>query len=278
MTYRRMHLPLHTHGSPTSHGTIQYACGLAKAFEASLRITNPQLRVRPPTNWISGKMLTRLANELEQADAATASELLAFAHEQAARTGITVEEETIEDPWPVDPARVAQRGRTSDLNIIGLPRERMEDRWNAEALIFGAGRPCLVHPNDRTLPFSLATVVIAWDASRAAARAVGDALPMLERAKAVHILTVRGEKEIPSATPAASLIDYLAAHNVDAIAREVAVEGRRVGRAILEDANETKADLLVMGAFGHPRLQEFILGGATKEVLDSTSIPLLMAH
>jgi nucleotide-binding universal stress UspA family protein len=144
--------------------------------------------------------------------------------------------------------------------------------------LFGTGRPCLVHPRERNSRLSLDNVVIAWDLSAPAGRAVGDALPMLKRAQTVHIVTVRGEKEIASPTPAASLVAYLAAHNVEAVAREAAVEGTHIGRAILDAAREVHADLLVMGAFGHSRLQEFVFGGATREVLDGTPIPLLMSH
>ena len=278
MTYRRTHLPLCSHGSPTSQGTVHYACALSKVFDASLRVTSPRLIVKPPTHWLAGKMLASLATELEQAAAAKSAELVAYARDQAAAVGLVIEVETVPEPWPGDSDTAAIRGRTSDLNIIGLPRQSMEDRLNVEAWLFGTGRPCLLHPNDSSLRFSLERVVIAWDLSKSAARAVGDALPMLKRAKSVRILTVRGEKDIPSANPAATLIGYLAAHNIQAVDRQVDIQGRRIGAAIVSEAVEARADILVMGAFGHSRLKEFVLGGATKEVLDATPIPLLMAH
>jgi nucleotide-binding universal stress UspA family protein len=251
---------------------------LSKLFDASLRVTSPRLIVTPPTHWLAGKMLASLANELEHTAAAKSAELVAYVRGQAAAEGLAVEIETVPAPWPSDSDRAAIRGRISDLNIIDLPRRNIEDRLNVEAWLFGTGRPCLLHPNERALPFSLESVVIAWDLSKSAARAVGDALPMLKRAKSVHILTVRGEKEIPSADPAGALIGYLAAHDIEAVNREVDIQGRRIGAAILGDAAEVRADLLVMGAFGHSRLKEFVLGGATKEVLDAAPIPLLMAH
>jgi nucleotide-binding universal stress UspA family protein len=277
MSYRRTHLPLSTLGSATSRGTIRYACELSKAFDASLRVTSPRLTVRPPTSPISGKMLARLAHDLEQTAEAKNAELVACVREAAANLALTVAIETVEEPWPVDSRRSALRGRASDLNVVGLPREGIEDRWNIEGWVFDTGRPCLLHPNDRVLPFSLETVVIAWDVSRGAARAVGDALPMLKRASAVHVLTVHGEKEVPSAD-SDSLTDYLAAHDIRVVRREVELDGRGIGRAILDGATELRADLLVMGAFGHSRLQEFVLGGATRAALDDTSIPLFMAH
>ncbi len=278
MAYRRTHLALYSHGSPTSQGTIDYACGLSKVLGTSLHVTSPRLIVRPPTHWLAGKMLAGLANELEQTAEAKSAELVAYMRKQAAALGLAVDVETVPEHWPGDPDTAAIRGRTSDLNIIGLPRQSLEDRLNVEAWLFGTGRPCLLHPNDRALPFSLERVVIAWDLSKSAARAVGDALPILKHAKSVHVLTVRGEKKLPSADPVTPLIAYLTAHDIKAEVREIDIQGRRIGAAIVSDSLEVSADVLVMGAFGHSRLKEFVLGGATKEVLDAAAIPLLMSH
>jgi nucleotide-binding universal stress UspA family protein len=114
--------------------------------------------------------------------------------------------------------------------------------------------------------------------SPSAARAAGDALPLLKRAKSVQILVGRGEKAIPSRHPAASLLDYLAAHEIKAAVDEFDVSGRKIGDALLERASHHKADLMVMGAFGHSRLREFVLGGATRRLLDTSKIPLFMSH
>jgi nucleotide-binding universal stress UspA family protein len=277
MTYRRVHLSLCAHGSPTSEGTIRYACGLAKAFGASLRVTSPRLDVKAPTHWLAGQMLAGLASELERESGVKSAELDSCVQKEASAVGLSAEIDRVAELWPNDPT-APMRGRTSDLNIIGLPRHNMEGRAKMEAWLFGTGRPCLLHPDDRALPFSLESVLIAWDLSKSAARAVGDALPILRRAKTVHVLTVRGEKDIPLADPAAPLIDYLAAHDIKADTREVEAADRQVGATILSSASEAKADLLVMGAFGHSRLREFVLGGATKEILDAATLPLLMAH
>jgi nucleotide-binding universal stress UspA family protein len=223
-------------------------------------------------------MLASLASEVQGAAAAKSAELDACVRREAAALDLSAEIDRVPELWPSDSDYAPSRGRTSDLNIIGLPGHNMEGRSRVEAWLFGTGRPCLLHPDDRALPFSLESVVIAWDLSKSSARAVGDALPMLKRAKAVHVLTVRGEKDIPFADPAAPLVGYLAVHDIKAVTREVETPDRRVGAAILTSASESKADLLVMGAFGHSRLREFVLGGATKEILDAATLPLLMAH
>ena len=103
-------------------------------------------------------------------------------------------------------------------------------------------------------------------------------MPLLKTAKSVHILVGRGEKAIPSSHPAASLLTYLAAHEIIAEVDEFDVSGRKIGDALLERADSHKANLLVMGAFGHSRLREFVLGGATRHILDKTEVPLFMSH
>lgn len=278
MTYRRVHLALCAHGSPTSEHTIRYACGVTKAFGASLRVTSPHLKVKLAAHWAAGQMLSRLASEVQAATAVKTAELEACVRRETAILGISAEVDRVQELWPAEVNDAPARGRTSDLNIIGLPRHDIEGRSKVEAWLFGTGRPCLLYPDDREQAFSLARVVIAWDLSKSAARAVGDALPILKQASSVHVLTVRGEKEIPSADPAAPLIDYLAAHDVAVARRQIEIHDRHVGTAILTAAADLKTDVLVMGAYGHSRVKEFVLGGATMEVLDAAALPLLMAH
>lgn len=278
MTYRRTHLHLCTFGAPTSIATIDYACGLSKVFDAALRITSPRLDVKTPSHWLAGRMLAGLAKDLEETAATKAAELDTHAAQRAASLGLELEVIAVPVLWPQGSNDVTIHGRTSDLCLLGLPRNNVEQRLNVEAWVFGTGRPCLLHPEDRTEPISLNSVVIAWDTSRTAARAIGDALPLLSRATAVHVLVARGEKTIRANDPAAPLVEYLAAHAITAVVDEFDVQRRSIGRALLDRAREHGANLLVMGAFGHSRLKEFILGGATKEVLDSSPLPVLMSH
>lgn len=281
MTYRLTHLHLSTQGAPTSLATIDFACALSKAFDATLRVTSPRLHVKAPSHWLAGRMLAGVAQDIEQTAAAKAAELDAHVQQCAAALGLKVDLIGVPMLWPGGTDDVTIHGRTSDLCLLGLPhweRADTEQRLNLEKWLFGAGRPCLLHPSARTEPLSLNSAVIAWDMSPQAARAVGDALPLLKRATAVHVLVVRGEKTIPSANPAAPLINYLAAHAIVAVPDEFDVQGQSIGQALLGRAREHGADLVVMGAFGHSRLKEFILGGATKDVLDSSPLPILMSH
>jgi nucleotide-binding universal stress UspA family protein len=146
-------------------------------------------------------------------------------------------------------------------------------------VIFGSGRPTLILPETpRSRPFELGTVVVAWDFSRAAARAVSDALPLLERAKKVRVVTISSEKVLDTKHSAEELAKNLARHGIDVVLEIVDADGRRIGEVLEAFALAHKADILVMGAYGHARWREFILGGATKSLLSRPPLPILLSH
>ncbi len=130
----------------------------------------------------------------------------------------------------------------------------------------------------RAKPFDLKTVVVAWDFSRAAARAVADAIPLLEKAKEVRIVTVTNEKIFDSKHSAEELAKNLSRHGIDVVLDKVDAAGRAIGEVLEAHAASCKADILVMGAYGHSRFREFILGGATRSLLSKPPIPILFSH
>ncbi len=159
-----------------------------------------------------------------------------------------------------------------------LAREYADQKAAIEEWVFSAGRPCVLFPDDAASDSPLDNIVVNWDYSRSAARAVNDAIPLLRRAKHVRIVTIRGEKDLPTDDAGAPLVAFLAEHGISSVAEEVQAGGKTIGQAILSRAADAKANLIVMGAFGHSRLREFILGGATKELLETSKIPLFMSH
>lgn len=278
MAYRRIHFHISPHASPTSLATIDYACAFTKAAGAALDVTIPQVDVQAPSSWLAGKMIAGIAQGVEDMISAKRTELEIHLKQRCEAAGVRLQTTAVSVDWPAGASSLVAYGRTSDLCLLGLPRGAPADLAEIEPWLFATGRPCLLHPDTRSEAFSPGTVVIAWDMSRSAARAVGDALPLLKTAKSVHILVGRGEKAIPSSHPAASLLTYLAAHEIIAEVDEFDVSGRKIGDALLERADSHKANLLVMGAFGHSRLREFVLGGATRHILDKTEVPLFMSH
>ncbi|MDX2275613.1 MAG: universal stress protein [Hyphomonadaceae bacterium] len=277
MTYRLVHLHLTTYGAPTTLATIDAAVGLAKAFSASLEITSPRLDVKAPSHFLAGRMLAGLAADLESAAAAKAKALDTHAEARAGAASVPLAITPVAETWPQQGEDITVHGRTSDICVLTLPCDKPEQRLNAEAWLFGAGRPCFLIPEPHAAGYSAATCCIAWDGSKSAARAIGDALPILRRAQRVIIVTGRNEKPLAQDI-LAPLVAYLQVHGITAEPQEIDVAGENIGDVLLSAVDRNKADLLIMGAYGHSRLREFILGGATRRILDLTRVPLLMSH
>ena len=149
-----------------------------------------------------------------------------------------------------------------------------------DAVVLESGRPVLLVPRKGAGKSIGDVTLVAWNAKREAVRAVSDAMPILERAKRVVVLTVNARAEDPDnqGIPAADICLHLARHGIDTEAENVFGASAAVGELVLEHASRLGADLVVMGAYGHSRLREFVLGGATAHVLEHATIPVLLAH
>ncbi len=171
----------------------------------------------------------------------------------------------------------AEHARYHDLTVVDLNTSESAP-GAAESIIFGSGRPALLI-SDRVRRISFDHVMIAWDGTRAAARAVADAGLFLQRATKVTVATVTEEKLLPEGEPNARLMDYFSRRGLDAQA--VTIGGGRVNPVaqLLQDkAKEIGAGLLVMGGFGHSRMRDFVLGGATNGILKDLQVPALLSH
>jgi nucleotide-binding universal stress UspA family protein len=134
-----------------------------------------------------------------------------------------------------------------------------------------------VVPYIQTEGIRLDRVMVCWDGSRNAARAVGDALPLLKRAKKIEVVTIE-QKEQRDSLRGAQIADHLARHKLDVDLKSIVAPEIDVADVILSHAADSQADLLVMGGYGHTRIREFVLGGATRGILGSMTVPVLMAH
>ncbi len=181
------------------------------------------------------------------------------------------------------PAVVGQHGRYADMLI--LPQYNPDaaapgGRANLEHSVLTCGAPALVVPYIGARPGFGRNVMLAWDGSREAARAAKDALPFLEAADKVTVLCIDPPREIvgPSHEPGADIAHFLARHGVKAEARHVASGELSIGETLLSRMADDDTDLLVMGAYGHARLTELILGGVTRTILKYMTVPVLMSH
>lgn len=177
-------------------------------------------------------------------------------------------------------AVVADHARVHDITILPVGEHLGLQHYVAECVIFGSGRPTLILPEipKRIGALYPDVVGVAWDFSRPAARAVADALPILRRAKTVRVVTITHEKAIDTRRSSAELAKNLSYHGIEAVMEEENAAGRAIGQALDEWAAAHQIDLLVMGAYGHSRLRDFILGGATKTVISNPKLPVLLSH
>jgi nucleotide-binding universal stress UspA family protein len=172
-------------------------------------------------------------------------------------------------------------GRTFDVVLIGQaePDEDVPEDMIVENALFESGRPIVVVPYIQRDPIKLDRIMVCWDGSRAAARAVGDALPLLARSKQIDVVIVKG-KDGPDESPAtaADCAQHLAGHGLNAKVVRLIGADIDVADMLLSYAADSGADFMVMGGYGHSKLREIILGGVTRAILASMTIPVLMSH
>lgn len=183
-----------------------------------------------------------------------------------------------------DPAFIiSEHSRYADLIILGQYSPHNDHDVSADfvgRVIINAGRPVLVMPDATQISTLGQRPLVAWNGSREAARAISGALPLLQRAPAVHIISLDSPEPSSHAPahPSVEMASFLARHGVQAHVAEPSNGSGSIGERIMRHAQAIDADLIVMGGYGHSRAFEFVLGGATRAVLDAARIPVLFAH
>lgn len=279
MAFKDILLTLTSYPDPTPASVHEDAVAIAAAFGAHLTAVACEVHVEVPGHFLSGAMANIpgiIAGEAEKSRNNAHAMLAAF-DAAAEKSGVPHERSLEKCPTYAVPDLLVDYARLRDLTIVPVPESY--DQWYAEAIIFGSGRPTLVLPETpRGRPFELGTVAVAWDFSRAAARAVSDAMPLLEKAKKVRIVTVINEKKLDSKHSAEALARNLARHGIDVVLDKVDAAGRGIGDVLEAYTISHQVDVLVMGAYGNARWREFILGGATKSLLSKPPLPILFSH
>jgi nucleotide-binding universal stress UspA family protein len=173
--------------------------------------------------------------------------------------------------------RIARR---FDLAVVGQAQREQgaSEELLIEGALFGSGRPVIVVPVAQKDPVKLDRVMLCWDGSRPAARAIADAIPFMARAKATEIVVVTGERDKSGEITGANMKRHLARHGIEVEIKRIAAGGADAQSTIVKHAAESGADFIVMGGYGHSRLREFILGGVTRSILRSMPVPVLMSH
>jgi nucleotide-binding universal stress UspA family protein len=169
--------------------------------------------------------------------------------------------------------------RNYDLSVVaqGEADDDMAETLVVESALFDSGRPVLVVPYIQATGLQLDRVMVCWDGSRSAARAVGDALPLLKKAGKIEVVTVE-DKDRRNELRGAQIAEHLARHKLKVELKPIVAPDSDAADVILSQAADSATDLVVMGGYGHSRLREFVLGGMTRGMLGSMTVPVLMSH
>jgi nucleotide-binding universal stress UspA family protein len=175
---------------------------------------------------------------------------------------------------------VAERARFSDVTLVPVTAHDSRSEQIIETLLFESGRPLLLCPQDRAagLRPEFENVMIAWDHSARAARAVGDAMPILQAATSVRVITAVDQKTETVMQSGSDLVDHLREHGVFAAFETVGVNGSSIGKLLGSWARSHAIDAIVMGAYHHSRLNEIVWGGVTKTVIGEPPCWVMISH
>jgi len=276
---RQAYLPLATYPDANSSAVAANAVRMAGHLDCGLHATALNTDIPDISNALARVTmnLPEMIRQAEGASEARGKQLLTRVAEEAAKATVEVTTESVRRLDSILPDLAAANARYYDYAFCGWERENETARVLAEALIFGSGRPVLLLPELQAVG-SLEHVAVAWDGSRVAARALADAGHLLRRAQRVSVLTVLDEKPLQEKDPGGRLASTLARRGLDAAAIAITCEDCPIESSLQERAQELGAGILVMGAFGHSRLREFVLGGATRGVLSDLRMPVLLSH
>ena len=198
----------------------------------------------------------------------------------AKRAGVSVETRTLNSSVSGAADSFGRMARRFDLAIVGqteadqsMPTEVIE-----EAALFESGRPVLIVPYIQKAGLKLERVMLCWDGSRAATRAIADSLPFLQKAKQVEIVVISDKADKGTEIAGADLGQHLARHGLKIDVKRITSVDIDVASTILSYAADSNADMIVMGGYGHSRLREFVLGGVTRSILETMTVPVLMSH
>jgi nucleotide-binding universal stress UspA family protein len=259
--------------------TADYAVSVASALDAHLTgiafVYDPVVPVSG-TGYVPAEVI-----ETQQADneAAAKAAIDRFA-EATRRAGLSAEPLTITASLSGAGQQFGRIARRFDLAIVGQaePKTSSVEDIIAETTLFESGRPMILVPYIQKAPLKLNNVMVCWDGSHQAARAIGDAVPLLVKAGRVEIVIVSNEGGKQDEIEGADMGQHLARHGLKVDVHRVGGGNIDVADALLSHVADSGADFMVMGGYGHSRLREFVLGGVTHSMLRALTVPALLSH
>lgn len=259
---------------------LRGAIDLCETHQAHLIAMPISMAVAPPIG--SYEVVSSVWMEERQRATEQLAERAAEIKEVLNRSGLSCEVQEVftESAWAdID---IAERALYADLVLIGPQAAANRDlqRRVIDGVLFRSPTPMLVLPQGATINTQPKKVLVAWDSTEEAARALRQSMDFLQAAQSVHVTLVDpiASGHVNGGEPGADVATFLARHGVRVEVDCIPSQGRRVDEALQQHAVDVAADLIVMGAYNHPRLQERLFGGVTRSMLETATLPLFLAH
>jgi nucleotide-binding universal stress UspA family protein len=256
-----------------------YAVSAAAALQAHL--TGVAFIYDPVVPISDGGYIPAEVIEDQRADNQTAAETAIKSFTTATdRAGISAEPMMPSASLARAADQFARMARRFDLAIVGQAQAEMStmEQVIGESTLFDSGRPVVMVPYIQKAPFKIDNVMVCWDGSRTAARAVSDAIPVIRKSGSVEIVIVTNERGKETDIEGADIGQHLARHGLKVDVHRISGGNIDIADALLSHAADSGADFMVMGGYGHSRLREFVLGGVTRSIFQSMTVPVLISH
>lgn len=262
---------------PAGANLNEYAISLASALGSHLTAAGVALQTIAPVSFMGDYPYELMAQATDEARAAAEAAFTQM--KSAAPAGVVIDYAPVEGFTSEAIDRVISLARHFDISIVrqNAPEEDGFASQLAVSMLFGSGRPCILLPYIHKGPAKLGRAMVAWDGGAVAARALAGAMPMLQRAGRVEVVTVAKKGQDIDVVPGFDITRHLARHGINAELKQLPPTDD-IGAILLSHAADSSPDYIVMGCYGHSRLREMVLGGTSREILNSMTVPLVMAH
>ncbi|WP_162419735.1 universal stress protein [Microvirga brassicacearum] len=272
---------VHLDGSLEDEIRLEYGQAIASAGQAHLigAFTNllPDLSIAMPFDG-GAAAVVQVVSELEEQARKDGDATAKRLTERLTALQVEAELRRFDGTFGSMSIKMAELARYADLFVATRPCGAGDTPvWLdlVESVLFGGGRGLLIVPPGHRRPRPVQTVLVAWNGSREAARALSEGLSFIENATRTVVLMIDPQ---PGAATGSDIEGHLARHGVAAEIVSAASHGRRVADVVLDEAGSISADLVIMGGYGHTRLREQVFGGATLDMLTISDLPMLLAH
>lgn len=252
-----------------------YALSLASSQMAHLSVVIAAMRLTAPSAFIpTARSLIHSANDQVQESAAAIAK---HSMDSFSTHGVIGDAGVIFDEFQYLCEQAIRHVRTADVAIMHPQNKVLSlQQGLLEAVLFESGRPVIVEPDDWNADASPRRVLVSWDGTAKAARAVGDALPLLQQATEVEILSVSGDTKHKD-LDGSDIARHLSRHCAKVSITQLPAPDGKVEEVISNHASYSRADLLVMGAYGHSHLQQMVWGGVTTAMIHKPPVPIFMS-